>query len=274
MKYKIIASDLDGTLLHDIISVSEENYRAIAEFNKMGGQLVPTSGRCFFEMPKALRDCKDIRYYISSNGAVVTDTLTGELDEALISNETFERIMALTFEYDTFHNVHFEGYSYILEENDSREVAEYYNLNEYYYMHYHEMCRKLESWDGVFDNGHGIEMVAIFFRSQEELDECVARLNELGGLHVTSSAAFNVEIVAAGASKGDGVRRLARKLDVPIDEVIGVGDSPNDMALLDGVGLPLAVSNADDVLKAKAARVICSHTEHIVRYILEKFVKE
>ena len=87
MNYKIIASDLDGTLLYDVVSVSEENYKAIAEYNKMGGQLVPASGRCFYEMPKALIDCPDVRYYISSNGAVITDTKTGERDEVLISRQ-------------------------------------------------------------------------------------------------------------------------------------------------------------------------------------------
>jgi len=274
MNYKIIASDLDGTLLYDVAAVSEENYRAIAEYRKLGGQLVPTSGRCFYEIPEALRKCEDVRYYISSNGAVVTDTLTGELDEVLISNEKFLQAMSLTNEYDTYHTVHFEGYGYMLAKNDSREVADYYNLNVYYYTHYHEKCRKLDAWDGVFDKGHGVEMLSVFFRSQAELDECEKRLKALGGLHVTSSAAFNLEIVAVGASKGDGVRRLAKKLGVPVEEMIGVGDSPNDIALLDGVGLPLAVSNAHELLKEKAAKIICHHTEHIVRYILDNIIEE
>lgn len=273
MNYKLIASDLDGTLLHDVFTVSEENYRAIAEYRQMGGHLVPTSGRCFYEIPRELRECKDIRYCISSNGAVVTDTETGELDEVLITNELFEKVMKLTAEYETYHTVHFEGYGYMLAENDSKEISEYYNLNKYYYMHYHAKCRKLSSWDGAFSHGHGVEMVSVFFRNQAELDECAERLKTLGGLVVTSSADFNMEIIAKGASKGDGVRRLAKKLGISTDEVIGVGDSRNDMALLDGVGMPLAVSNAADVLKAKAQRVICSHTEHIVRYILDNLIE-
>lgn len=273
MNYKIIASDLDGTLLHDVFTVSEENYKAIAEYKDMGGQVVPTSGRCFYEIPTELIECEDVRYYISSNGSVITDSETGERDEVLISNELFDKIMALTFEYETYHTVHFEGHGYMLAKNDSEEMGKYYNLNKYYYMHYHEKCRKLDKWDGAFSHGHGVEMVSVFFREQKELDECVERLKALGSLVVTSSADFNIEIISEGASKGDGVRRLAKKLGISTDEIIGVGDSRNDMALLDGVGMPLAVSNAAQVLKEKAARVICSHKEHIVRYILDNLVK-
>jgi len=273
MNYKLIASDLDGTLLYDISSVSEENYRAIAEYKKMGGHFVPASGRCFYEIPQELRECEDIRYYISSNGAVVTDTATGELDEVLIPNETFDKIMELMSEYEIYHTVHFEGCAYMLAENDSEEKARYYNVNKYYYIHFHENCRKLENLDGKFSQGRGVEMLSVFFKSQAELDECVKKLNALGGLVVTSSTDFNLEIIAEGASKGDGVRRLAKKLGISTSEAIGVGDSRNDMALLDGVGMPLAVSNAKDVLKAKAKKIICSNKEHIARYILDNLIK-
>lgn len=273
MNYKIIASDLDGTLLYDVFKVSEENYRAIAEYTKMGGYLVPTSGRCFYGIPKELRECKDIKYCISSNGAVITDTETGERDEVLISNGLYEKIMALTLEYETYHTVHYNGDNYMLKANDSEERAEYYNLNVYYHMHYHKSCKKIEKWDGAFLGGNGVEMVSVFFRSQNELDECVEKLNAMGGLVVTSSADFNIEIIAKGASKGDGVRRLAKKLNIPIESTIGVGDSRNDMALLDGAGLALAVSNATDILKAQAEKIICNHKEHIVRYILDNIIE-
>ena len=273
MNYKLIASDLDGTLLHDVFSVSETNYAAITEYAKLGGYVVPTSGRCFYEIPSELRDYKDIRYCISSNGSVITDTFTNERDEVLINNELFDRIMELTGQYETFHTIHFDGYGYMLAKNDSQEISEYYNLNKYYYMHYHAKCLKLDTWDGAFSHGKGVEMVSVFFRSQNELDECVKKLTAIGGLVVTSSADFNIEIIAEGASKGDGVRRLAKKLGLSTDEVIGVGDSRNDLALLAGVGMPLAVSNATDVLKEKAKIVICSHREHIIRYILDNIIE-
>ena len=273
MNYKIIASDLDGTLLYDVVSVSEENYKAIAEYNKMGGQLVPASGRCFYEMPKELIDCPDIRYYISSNGSVITDTGTCERDEVLISSQKFAEVKKLLDSYETFLNIHCDGYGLMLEETDDWELARSYNMNIYYYQHYHHNSLKIKKWEDAVRDGKGVEMIAVFFRHQSELDECVKKLNEIGGVIATSSTDFNVEIIAKGASKGDGIRRLAKKLGVSTDEIIGVGDSRNDMALLEGVGLPLAVLNAADVLKQKAKKVICHHQEHVVRYILDNFIE-
>ena len=274
MNYKLIASDLDGTLLYDVFTVSEENFKAIEKYKAMGGQLVPTSGRCFFEIPESLRKCKDLSYCVSSNGAVITELATGRRDEVLIPLDKYDRIMELGKEYDTYPSIHFDGYGYILKIDDDRERAYSYNLNSDYFSHYHRWCRKPESWDGVFEGSQGVEMISLFFKTQKALDECVEKLNALGGLVVTSSAPFNIEIIAEGATKGDGIRRLAKRLGLTMEEVIAVGDSPNDMAMLSAVSLPLAVENAADSLKAMAKKVICSHKDHIVPYILENIIEE
>ena len=273
MNYKMIATDLDGTLLYDVFTVSEENFKAISEYNNMGGTVVPTSGRCYFQIIPEIRECKDIKYCISSNGAVVTDVSTGERDEVLIPDEKFKKIIELIARYETFNTVHSQGYGFMLKKNDDWGRASYYNLNEYYYAHYHKWCKKLDSWNEDVFGDKGVEMVSVFFKSQNELDKCAAELEALGELVLTSSADFNIEIVSKGASKGDGIRRLAKKLGISTEEVIGVGDSRNDIALLEGAGLPLAVSNAADILKAKAAKVICSNKEHIIKYILENIIE-
>ncbi len=273
MNYKLIATDLDGTLLYDVFTVSRENFEAIAEYAAEGGYVVPTSGRCFLEIIPELRECKDIRYCISSNGAVITDLVTGERDEVALSNKLFGDIMEITREYETYHTVHHRDKGYMLAENDSEEKAFYYNLNEHYFAHYHKWCVKLDNLESLYKNGLEAEMVSVFFKKQEQLDECAKRLEKLGGLVITSSAPFNIEIVAEGASKGDGIARLAKKLEISKGEIIGVGDSRNDLAMFEGVGLLLAVSNAVDELKDKAARVICHHRDHIVKYILDNIIE-
>ena len=268
----MIASDLDGTLLYDVFTVSKENFLAIEKYTNMGGLLVPTSGRCFHDIIPKIRECKDIKYCISSNGAVITDMSTGERDEVSISPELFTKIMDTTLEYETYHTIHHRGFGHIDAKKDTWERSSYYNLNRNYYVHYHKWCKKCEDFEAFYRSGIEAEMLSIFFRNQNDLDECVKRLDALGGLIITSSARFNIEIIAVGASKGDGVRRLAKRLGISKDEIIGVGDSLNDTTLLESVGLPLAVSNANDILKEKAAKVICSHKEHVIEYILENIV--
>lgn len=272
MNYKMIASDLDGTLLYDVFSVSNENMEAIKKFDDMGGYVVPTSGRCFFEILPEIRECKSIRYCISSNGAVITDLVTGEREEVGIVSELLRTVVDTVSEYETHIALHYNGTGYIDAETDNEEKAEYYNVNKYYYIHYHKWCEKIENLRSFCKSGIDAEMLSVFFRKQSELDECVKRLKDIGGLIVTSSADFNIEIIAEGATKGDGVRRLAKRLGIDISEVIGVGDSRNDISLLEAVGLPLAVENASEELKQKAKKVICHHTQNVIPYIVENFV--
>ena len=70
-EYKLIASDLDGTLLKNDMTVSPENEAALAEFNKLGIDFVATSGRTFYEIPECVRENPSIRYVTYSNGTAV-----------------------------------------------------------------------------------------------------------------------------------------------------------------------------------------------------------
>ena len=73
----IVASDLDGTLLHSGEGLSEENKEAIRKMGELGVAFVPCSGRTFMEMPAVVRENPDIRYYIGGDGGIVYDKLTG-----------------------------------------------------------------------------------------------------------------------------------------------------------------------------------------------------
>ena len=73
MKYKVICSDLDGTLLDSESRLSPENASAISELAKRGIIFVPTTGRTMLELPEEIRTHKDVRYFIYSNGAGIYD---------------------------------------------------------------------------------------------------------------------------------------------------------------------------------------------------------
>ena len=73
MKYKLLACDLDGTLLDDNSNVSAENLNAIDEMVKLGVEFAICTGRTYDEIPKVLLDNKSIRYIIYSDGSVILD---------------------------------------------------------------------------------------------------------------------------------------------------------------------------------------------------------
>ena len=73
MKYKIIAFDLDGTLLNDVKEIPEENLRMLRRAAECGVQLVPATGRIYPGLPEQLRALPFVRYCICVNGAQVYD---------------------------------------------------------------------------------------------------------------------------------------------------------------------------------------------------------
>ena len=85
-KYKIVASDLDGTLLNKEQIVSEENFCAIAQMKRLGVEFVPTTGRGLNEIAPSLINSPDINYIITSNGAMVFDTNTGKQTQTCLSS--------------------------------------------------------------------------------------------------------------------------------------------------------------------------------------------
>ena len=270
--YKLIASDLDGTLLAPDATLSKENSDAIHEIVEKGVIFVPTSGRALYEIPESVRNHKDVRYFITSNGAVITDTLSGLTNKALIDQYTFSKAYNIMKEYSVFFTVHYEGMSFVDELLVSDSIMDSYRMSEYYKNHIRKTNAKIPYFDDYFSSGVSPEMICGFFRYDREMKECIKRLDALGGLHVTGSESGSIEVISQFASKGNALVLLANRLDIWKEDTIGIGDSPNDSTLLKTASLGLATANADRSLKKIADRVICSNNEHVAKFVLEKLL--
>ena len=260
--YKIIFSDLDGTLLSDRHTVSEENLEAIKKFSEMGGIFVPTSGRAESEFPSSLIDNPYIRYYIFSDGSVIWDKFTNTYTANYISNKKTRQI----FEFMTAHSgkiiVHTNKYAYI-------DVNENFELLNTAAKQYFKNSTPNENFKDTVLSSEKTELIFAYFEEQKELEECYEKIYALGGVEIASSAQNSFEVVSDKAGKSSSMLALAEMLGIDICDVIAVGDNTNDSKMIKAAGLGLAVENAHPELKQVANRVICSHKEHIVSYILE-----
>ena len=112
-KYRLIASDLDGTLLDGGSRVGEKNLRAIRELTERGVIFVPSTGRALSEIPSELLSLDCIRYIIYANGASVIDRVTGERIEACIDRERLNSVFAVLSHYDTHIAVRYKGETFV-----------------------------------------------------------------------------------------------------------------------------------------------------------------
>jgi hydroxymethylpyrimidine pyrophosphatase-like HAD family hydrolase len=95
----------------------------------------------------------------------------------------------------------------------------------------------------------------------------------LGDVKIAASEKYNIEIYHKSAGKGRALYPLAEFLGCDISEIIAVGDSKNDVEMVEEAGLGLAMSNSMEELKAIADEIICSNEEHAAKYILENYIK-
>lgn len=272
MNYKIISSDLDGTLLDKNMKVSDENRTAVKQYADKGGMFVPNSGRSFYEMSEEVRDLDGVRFVICSDGAAIYDKQTGERIGICMNRDESAQVLDILSEYETFLAVHYDGNAYLDANRFDRETLDYHNVNRYFREHFEATNRRAENFDALCRDMEEIEMVCAFFHSREEMEACRARLMETGVI-VAASASYNMEIFSARAGKGNALLRLAEHLGVPREETLAMGDSDNDASMIKAAGLGLAMGNANESVKAIADAVICRNDEHVVPYLLKHYIR-
>ena len=272
MNYKLIAADLDKTLLTTDMRVSTKNLSAISEYTRAGGVFSVSSGRTFYAIPKEIIANSDIRYYSVSNGAVVYDK---KLNKNVISHhiptDAMNKLMDLAEELN-FLSATQAGLRPYVDSKHFEDEDNTYNIDDYY-LELLEFYEPLRNYTSVCRNMNDVECLLFFFATDEEMNACIERLKDIKEVSYTSSVARELEIYAYDAGKGTTLIELAEYLNIPVSEVIAVGDSKNDITMIEAAGLGLATGNAMDSLKEVANGVICTNDEHIMPYILDKYIR-
>ena len=271
-KYRLIASDLDGTLLDGCSRVGEKNLRAIRELAERGVIFVPSTGRALSEIPDELLSLDCIRYIIYANGASVIDRVTGERIEACIDRERLNSVFTVLSHYDTHIAVRYKGETFV--DGEKLTEADFLSANLYSCPAHVEVvrnyARRLENFGAWLSSIKSAEFVTVFFPDKDATERARRELRSIDGITTASVVYNNLEVMSVGAGKGNALRALSAKLGIPLSSVIAVGDSGNDITSMRASGLALAVSNATDEVKRASDAVICSNEEGIAEYILKE----
>lgn len=271
--YKIIASDLDGTLLNSNAQVSRENLLAISELSKNGVHFVPSTGRTFSEIPPELRDNPDIRYVIYSNGAVVFDKMSEKRIINGISGNDRQFVLDELAFFDCHLTVRHNGECFVDSEFQTKAWWDYYNLCEAHRVVVRDYAAYLPNFKECCRSMNNIEVFSVFFHNNDDKIAFSNLLKAHKSLRSVEGAEHNLEIMSASAGKGNALRDLAQMLGIDIADTISIGDSDNDCSIIQAAGCGLAVSNAVDSLKSVADDIVCSNDEHVADYILSRFFK-
>jgi len=258
-KYKLIALDMDGTLLNSRLELSEGNAQAIHEAAAAGKHVVLSTGRCLPEIRETLKALPEIRYLVCENGSCVYDVkYEHTIHVAPVPKSEIDFILDLLKDERNVLQVFNENLSYFNQPDDSW-------VEDFGVANYRHIFNTTSFWDvRLFDRYHErpfrIEKINLYFEDDATLDRIHAVLAKRH-LKLSDSIGHMIEVVSGDADKGIGLTKLCEYLKLPVEQTIAVGDSPNDLEILRTAGLSAAMGNAWPEAKA-AADLITDDCDH------------
>ncbi|MEI3168293.1 MAG: Cof-type HAD-IIB family hydrolase [Lachnospiraceae bacterium] len=269
---RLIALDLDGTLLDSQKRLSARNEKVLRECIARGIYVVPCTGRIWSGVPEFLRTLPGIRYAITTNGAIVEDVEKHRiLDERKLSCAQAIEILELAEKFHTMYDAYVDGYAY--GERRFLEHMDEYAIPDTIQNMIHQTRREVpDVIEKVRDTGLPVEKINYFFGDQQERARARRELQERGDVIVSSSLDNNLEINAQGATKGEAILRLAKHLGLSRKQTMGFGDGENDMTMIRMAGIGVAMGNAVEALKTEADYVTVTNDEDGVADAIEKLV--
>lgn len=271
MEYKIVASDLDGTLLYKR-EVGPVNWKAIEALHQKGVHFVPASGRAFSEIPEELANSPLIRYYIVSDGAMVYDKQEDRYWELPMSKPMGHWVLDRLTAQDCCLLVHADTNCYVAQELMEKAVCESYHLTPTWIDLIKQTNVAVPEIEKFSYDLASIQMICAFFREEAPLQETIQAFKNHPELLVAQSHPMNLEVFSRKAGKGNALHLLADKLGIDRKATIAVGDSTNDTTMIQAAGLGLAMGNGVPAVKELADAVICDNSQGAIAYILNNYI--
>ena len=253
-KIKLIASDMDGTLLDENGQVPPETFDLILALRERGVRFVASSGRRYDRLCDFFSPVKDRMDFVASNGAqVFADGV--QIDREVYSHLAIRRLAKTVAMFPNMHLALFDRTkSYLLDDEDKfvREVD-----------------KDLPNVERIYELPSprvSIIKASIFCDDGNVMDNAYVLQRELGGLFTFApSGSSYIDAMQPGISKASGIAQVMEYHGIDASEVMAFGDAMNDYEIIRFVGTGCAMANGRPALRAVADRVIGSNVEHAVQ---------
>ena len=269
MAYEMIALDMDGTTLTSDKRLLDGTVRDIDAAARAGKTVVLCTGRCVPELAPYRERLASVQYAAAVSGAVVYDLWEDKtLFSVGIERELVLRIIAVADEYGAMAHLLAEDAS-VLRRDQAARAADY-GMGPYQEL-YSTVARLVENIAAEAAARPSVPKVNVYFRSPEDREVAYETLKALP-LTITYSEVAGLEMSPPRVTKATGLRYLADRLGVGMEQVIAVGDGDNDRPMLAAAGLGVAVGNAAGPVLAMADAVAADNDHNGVGQAIRKYL--
>ena len=231
---RLIAFDMDGTVLNDEKKILKETKEALEQAARAGIEIVPATGRPFCGISDEIYRLDGVRYVLTTNGAGIyeRDSKTCLYEDA-IPLSAYLPMLAEVEAYDVMADTFLKGGALMTKRK--RDLLPRMRLTK-------------EIRDYILSSRQVVESQVDYLR---ERGEDVEKLTINPDVNAVSGGMKNIEVTKKGVSKASGLLYLGKKLGIAPEEMMVFGDSGNDLDMIKMAGIGVAMANAEpEVLKA------------------------
>ncbi len=268
---KLIALDIDGTLLNSARQITQASKNAIEKARKQGVMVVPCSGRHFSGTRPIAMQAGMGDVVICGNGALVTTWDGSVISGKMLDPQRCLELLRFCEYYHLGGNLYANDVLYTLAPNGVTRYYERMNAQ----LPPEMQCRYSFVTDlaaVIEEHASDILKFEIFPLPDEPREVLLAMLERCPDMWAEGNLRTSVELHASGVSKATGLRDAASYFGIPMAQVLAAGDAENDIAMLRAAGLGAAMGNAIDAAKESADEVIPSNDEDGVAWVIQKYL--
>ncbi|WP_147804850.1 Cof-type HAD-IIB family hydrolase [Alkalicoccus halolimnae] len=282
---KMIATDMDGTLLNNDRKVSPRNIELLNEAAESGIKICAATGRDFREASAPLKEASLFLPVIGANGAEIRFADGSLFDEKTLDNSLFSLITDPLKREQVYYEVYTnlgafttnkeEGLKLVLDvlasTGSKMPKEEALALAEKRFEEGNvQLTRNYETL--LAEEKTKLLKILAFSASEKIRRRIRSELAELP-VDISSSAMENLEITHHEATKGRGVQSLAGHYGIKLSEVMVIGDNENDLSMMDAAGYAVAMANAAESVKQRADIITGTNYESGVAQAVERVLE-
>lgn len=289
--YKLVAVDLDGTMLNSYGVVTENTKNTIKKVIENGAEVIIASGRPIDSIKSIAKEIGSENYFIAGNGALIYDIKNDKIIyEKYMSKSKVLEIIKICEENSIAYNVYTDktilatslkyNVLYYYKENLKKEESKKTNINivkdmyEYVKNMQEDKFLKITICD---DNKTVFNSIMKKIKRIEEIEVLdvshMSRKMIRQGTEEIPIEYYYTEISLANVDKWNAIEFLIKKLNIKIENVMTIGDNINDKKMIENAGLGIAMKGSTPVVTNVANDIAESNNEDGVAKILQKYYK-
>ena len=272
MKYKLVAIDMDGTLLNSDNKVSSRNMETLHKAINEGIYIVLSTGRI---LESALYYSKSMELknpIVACNGAIVScEDGKDIIYEKHMDIRASKKVMELAEKNNIYYHFYDKDTFYTRVVGD--EIFKFYQSGDEKFKKQRINTRVLDDPIGFLETEKPIIYKFVFIEDdKDKLLSFREKLKDIENINISSSWSNNVEVMNEGVSKGNALKHLCETLNIDKSEVVAIGDNENDISMFKMAGLAVAMGNGDEVIKEHSHIITDTNDENGVANAIEKYV--